>query len=386
VIGFLGWRGQLIVLMLLTSLALVGIAVAIPLAQSQADLETEVLLRAEVLLKNLAMRNGEFIKTRQETNLDTASFQVGGVVGAYLLSKELTILSPVEQRGKSKMNAVSRKALTSGLVTMRESEITPEGDPGTYHLAMPIKVWTNEAGTYDTYGVAYLVFQAKEVAARTFGLESKFVSSSIAIAVIMILFLMAVFLLTGRPMMAVKEDAELVLRGDLSNVESRARWKELTELTRSLNRSFERYGEVLAQVASLEAQVHEGAVGTAGPVQGGVETSGDAKVAAIANAVQEGVVITDDMQRVVYMNRLAERQFGIPLGRVKNRHIMEVISNQELLGGILDLFKQLLNTDQDTVTGSVSLSEGGRNRSINLVLAGVMNSGRQLEYAAIILR
>jgi len=98
------------------------------------------------------------------------------------------------------------------------------------------------------------------------------------------------------------------------------------------------------------------------------------------------VVITDDMQRVVYLNKMAERLFGVPLNRVKNRHIMEVIGNQDILGAVLDLFKQVLNSEDKMASATIPVSDGGGDRKINLVVAGVKNASKQLEYAAIVIR
>jgi PAS domain S-box-containing protein len=385
---FLGWRGQVALLTISMILVILGGGVYPLLLANKRAMTDEVLKRAEVLVNKLAMRNGEFIRTRQETNLDTASFlSEPGVVGAYLLSKELMILSPVEQRGKSKINDVSKGALRQGSVTMEAPQVESDGEAGTYHLAVPIRVWNGDTGNYENYGVAYLVFQARLVAEAGADVQSKFVVAAITISLVVLIFIALIALVTLQPLKALHEDAELVMRGDLGKIESRARWRELVALSTTLNRSFERYAQERLNHASSAVEPIVPAFVPA-PSGGVMAVAGaeDARVEAISNAVAEGVLITDDMQRVVFMNRIAERLFGVPLSRVKNRHVMDVISNQEILGAVLDLFKQVINTEEKTVSTTVSVAEADGTRKLNVVMAGVKGASRQLEYAAIVIR
>ena len=384
-IHFLGWRGQMVLLAFFSAVLIALVGIYPLLLKNQEAMKEEVVKRAKVLVSKLALRNGEFIKDRKEINLDTSFILAEeGVTGAYLLNRQLSILSPVEQRGRKKDNVVSRGALTQGFTVKDESEFMEKGEAGVLHLAMPIKVWTEGSGNYETYGVAYLVFNAKKVAEVNSATESKFVSSAVVVIVVFLGFLMVMMLLTVRPISALRDDTELALRGDVISVESRARWKELSALAASINRSLSRS----RQVGPLGA----GGASPSAPVPGPPATSSassvtaDAKIRAVANAVQESVVITDDLQRVVFLNRNAERLFGVPLNRVKDRHIMEVISSQEILGAVLDLLKELINSDELSVAKTVPVSEGGRAQTLNVVASGVKNASKQLEYAAIVIQ
>ncbi len=386
-VAFLGWRGQMILGALGVAILIVGLGVYPLLLEEQQTLTQEVLKRGAVLVNRLAMRNGEFVKNRQETNLDTAQIMTEeGVTEAYLLTPELMVLSPVEQRGRSLTNRiVCRKAFTSGdVVVASEAELDiGKARKGVYHIATPIRVWANEQGIYKTYGVAYIVMDARRVAETNARSEFKFSAVALVVGLSMLAYLAMAFLVTNRPIQALADDGELVLRGDLRSVESRAKWKELNNLAHTLNRSFDRYHQAAA--ASAAATVE--AVGPSFVAQSQDATTEDAKVAAIADAVTEAVLITDEMQRVVYLNQTAAMTMGTTLQSARGRHIMEAIANQELLGNILDLFKQLVGSDKPKVSMKATLPGPSGPIERELVASGVRDSSTgQLSYAAIVIR
>ncbi len=386
-IAFLGWRGQVVLGAMGLVLIVIGLGVYPLLKDEQRTLTQEVLKRGKVLVNRLAMRNGEFVKNMLETNLDaTQILSEEGVVEAYLLTPNLMVLSPVEQRGRSMSNrTVCANAFRSGnVVVASEAELEiGEGRAGVYHMATPIRVWANEQGRYKTYGVAYIVMDARRVAEVNARTDVKLTAAGIVVAVAMALYLVALFLLTNRPLGALADDGELVLRGDLRAVESRARWKELNSLAHTLNRSFDRYHQAASatSAATLEAV---GPSFVAGDRDASIE---DAKVSAIADAVSEAVLVTDEMQRVVYLNQRAARTLGATLQTARGRHIMEAIANREVLGEVLDILKKLVESDSSTVSTKVTLPGESGPGEHELVASGVRDDKTgQLSYAAIVIR
>ncbi len=387
-IAFLGWRGQMILGALLVGLIINGLGVYPLLKDEQKTLTQEVLKRGRVLVNRLAMRNGEFVKNRLETNLDTAQI-LGeeGVLEAYLLTPQLMVLSPVEQRGRSMTNrSVCANAVRTGGVAVASEEELGVGAKraGVYHIAAPIKVWSENQGMYKNYGVAYIVMDARRVAEANARTTTKFLAVASVVGVAIVLFLVLVFLMTNRPIQALADDGELVLRGDLRTVKSRAKWKELNAVAHTLNRSFDKFHQAVSEAAASRID----AVGPSFAATSAAQApQDDARLSVLADAVSEGVLVTDEMQRVVYMNQKAARAFGTTLQAAKGRHIMEAIPNKQLLGEILDLLRELVASETNRVQTKVTLPGENGAQQVDLVASGVRApNSTQLSYAAIIIR
>jgi PAS domain S-box-containing protein len=96
--------------------------------------------------------------------------------------------------------------------------------------------------------------------------------------------------------------------------------------------------------------------------------------------------MTDEMQRVTYINRKAAHLFGVTLEGAKNQHIMEVIHDQEILGSVLDVLKRLMESEEKSVSAPVTLPREGERVKTELMASGIKNKDGQLEYAAIVIR
>lgn len=385
------WQVQITLVLALVGALIVTGVVGPMLTHTEKAVSAEALKRAETLVNSLAMRNGEFIKTSNDIYYDTKTFLSNeGVTEAYLLSRDLVILSPPEQRNRVKRNALTNQVQNSkDIVSLEEASIDADGRKGTYHLASPIRVWNADAGRYDIYGYAYLVFQADLVGKAATGRASRMVLYGGIIGGLLLAAMILITVLTVRPLTALRDDAEYALRGDSRQVVSRARFRALQDVAHTLNRAIERAREAAANAGD--------GMGSAMPVPqmmpqqampmmptgggGGDDALGDKKVEAIANALPQGVIILDDMQRVVFVNARVDAYIGRSARGSEGRHVMEIVSDPQLLGTILDLFKQIMSSPGSVA--SLPVNVGGR--GINVVVSGVLGEARELKYAAVVI-
>ena len=376
------WRAQVLLLLLVMVGLNIGLVVKPILETQEEAVSQEALKRASTLVLSLAMKNGEFVKTQNETLYDTASFlRNEGVTDALLLNRDGSILSPPSQRGKQQRNGVMSQvtsAKSGEVVMLEENSVIPDGAAGTWHLATSMQVWNNDSARYETVGYAYLVFKADQVGQAS---TSRLVKTALYGGMIT---LMAVFVgllitaMTARPIASVHEDGELALRGDGTVVRSRVKFPELEELAWTLNRAVERASRANAEIANVMANQGSGAGSS------GVDEMADAKVEAIARAVPEAVLVVDEMLMVVFANANTERMVGRPFAQFRGRHLTEVLGHPQLLGAALDLFKDIMASRQPVLYRDVLLD--AERRQAQVVVAGVLGSRQELKFAAVVIR
>lgn len=242
-IRFLGWKGQVLGATALAFLLLLGLVVMPLIGHLESRVEEEVITRGLMLAERLALRNGELMRAKQDTRLDTKTIQnEPGVKAAWLLGTTYAIQSPAEQRGKLKADVAAKEAnATRKPVIMLSEQADPErAAPGVYHIVVPIRMFATDREVMEHFGFAYIIFDAGTLTEQSAQGSLRFGVAAAGLLLVLGAFVSALFLLTNRPIHALHEDAELVLRGDLLAVESRAKWPELKAIASSLNRAFDR--------------------------------------------------------------------------------------------------------------------------------------------------
>lgn len=242
-IRFLGWKGQLVSVTLLAFFLLLTLVVMPLIGHLESQIQEEVITRGIMLAEKLALRNGELMRAKEDTRLDTKTIlNEPGVKAAWLLGTTYAIQSPAEQRGKLKADPAAKEAnATRKAVIMPSADADPEhAAPGVYHIVVPIRLFATDREVMEHFGFAYIIFDAGLLTEKSAQGSLRLGLAAAGIIFVLGAFVSALFLLTNRPIHALHEDAELVLRGDLMAVESRAKWPELQAIASSLNRAFER--------------------------------------------------------------------------------------------------------------------------------------------------
>lgn len=239
----LPWRAQVILLAFAAFIFLVGGVLTPLLKGMESQIEQEVMARGILLAQDMGARNGDYIRQRLDTRLDVKTVQgQQGVRAAFLLNAQGLVLAPAELRGQQKFNTVTKEAFSTRSPVARPAEEV-DGDaaqPGDYHIVSPIRVVSSDGDISEQVGFAYIVFSVGQLTAESAQREARLGFGAVGIGIVIAGMVALLFMLTNMPIRALHEDAELVLRGDLGAVESRARWKELEQIASSLNRSFER--------------------------------------------------------------------------------------------------------------------------------------------------
>ncbi|MFM7200974.1 MAG: FHA domain-containing protein [Myxococcota bacterium] len=377
---FLGWKGQTLTMGLLAFLFLYLLVLSPLMGSLESQLEQSVLVRGQLISEQLGTRNGEYIRTRQDTRLDLkVTLDEPGVKSAYLIDARFMVMSPTEQRGKvkNKEPALMEAHKQRKAVIMSAWEADPQGAiDGVYHIVTPIRVQAPDRDIPELQGYAYIVYDAGRLTAESAqrGLRLGFATAGAGIVLAGLVF--GMFLLTNRPIHALHDDAELVLRGDLSSVESRAKWPELEALANSLNRSFERLSQAQAsaQSGARSAQAAQELM------------MSEARLQALLNVVPEGIVLLDESQRVKQLSRVAERLFGVAGGQAQGQPLPALMRSPELLKAAQELLAQAAASPEKMANTTVTLPDASGGRKVGVAVMMVQSAQGQPAQAVLVMR
>lgn len=120
-------------------------------------LQTEALLRAQVLVRYLAEKNREDLRLGNEFLLDAESIKKeSGVREAFIIGKKGRILAPLSRLQQAENDPFVTEALAQN--SDRPVSPSPLLPNGTRILVHPIRAYNDKLGQYQTLGVAKLVF------------------------------------------------------------------------------------------------------------------------------------------------------------------------------------------------------------------------------------
>lgn len=377
---FLGWRGQTLTMGLLAFLFLYLLVLSPLMSSLESQLEQSVLVRGQLISEQLGTRNGEYIRTRQDTRLDLkVTLDEPGVKSAYLIDARFMVMSPTEQRGKvkNKEPALVEAHKQRKAVIMSAWEADPEGAAdGVYHIVTPIRVQAPDRDIPELQGYAYIVYDAGRLTGESAQRGMRLGFATVGAGIVLAGLVFGMFLLTNRPIHALHEDAELVLRGDLSSVESRAKWPELEALANSLNRSFER-------LSQAQASAHGGARSA----QAAQELAmAEARLQALLNVVPEGIVLLDESQRVKQLSRVAERLFGVAGGQAQGQPLPALMRSPELLKAAQELLSQAAASPEKMANTTVTLPDASGGRKVGVAVMMVQSAQGQPAQAVLVMR
>ncbi|MCB0308121.1 MAG: FHA domain-containing protein [Bdellovibrionales bacterium] len=127
----------------------------------ETKLKDESLQRAHELVRYLAEKNREDLRLNNELLLDVDTvLREKGVKQAFIINSKGRIAAPV-----SKMNQLDNHPFTlDALAQVSDQKIMPafNANAQTYTFVHPIRTYNDKMGTYETIGVAKIVFSAKD--------------------------------------------------------------------------------------------------------------------------------------------------------------------------------------------------------------------------------
>ncbi|MCB9794115.1 MAG: PAS domain-containing protein [Alphaproteobacteria bacterium] len=278
------------------------------LSSSSSALEEMAVLRGAALAEGLGHRNARALADHKELELDLSPAEGDPAIkDALLVDTRGDVLAPSTRTKESlKGNPIFARAIELRDTTWGE-------DDGQIGIIAPVRAEAVAGGpSRSVVGYAYLRYDASGAAAAVGrpwlrGLVSLLLVFGAAAGVFAAIWRLAV-----KPIVTVREETELAIRGHIERVEAPARWTQLEELAHTINRALER--------------AH------------GKAPAADPKLETLVAATTTPVFVLDDAARVTSTNELAARWLGAPVEQLVGRPLPELVPDaaaRDTLSGML---------------------------------------------------
>ncbi len=342
----LGWSSKVVLVLLLLALASY-LMVAWPLISRQNRvLKQAGLDLSRVLVLSLAAANQEALKQGDEMLVNVKQLAgVKGVIRAYVYDLQGRTLAPVSQLHKVPGDPASRRALAA------ERTMVQERGGDIYDLAAPIRVFDLKAGKFRKVGTARIIVSLAALRGLARG---AWLASFISLIFMLACAAAAGILisrLTYQPINRLRQELEEALKGDREAVIPAKGFGPLARLGESLNRALAKLNQAPAPVPPPEA-----AAGAHREIQ------------ALVQVVEQAVLVVDSQNRVMFISPAFSELTGLEAEALAGKHLLEAISDQELLAATLEIIKASVESGGSPQAAGVELA-GGRRLQIKAALA-----------------
>lgn len=227
-------------------LTVAGAALAVyPVLERVSDkLQIEAAQRALMLARQLVERNAQFVYERTESKTDVAFVEKEpGVKGAYLIDLEGRVMAPARklnqyltEQTEANFSASARAAFSEK--EDRERWVRVFDD--TVAVAVPLRIFNQVTGK--NVPVAFgLVFFDRSLILFDSGTEAlAYIQAMILIAIVAVIIFFSLYRLTLRPLTALNEDIDQVLKGNAAVVEKKYKMEEIGALIDVVNAALQR--------------------------------------------------------------------------------------------------------------------------------------------------
>ena len=397
--GGIAWRTQVFIMAAVIGLAML-LAVAFLVARTKSDFRELALGRAQLVAQQLAAENATYLFLRNDLSLSgDSTAKQDGVKDTLIVAKRDSATGEVvgeisfpallrgnviDENGEYAVILEALKATNSFDVVTAPNPKNPEW----IDIAAPMQYYDSNDPVnpgFKLVGVAFITFDANVVADRA-------TSAALLYGVALVVLVLAsaggallVIRATEPAVARLQEDTELMIRGDIKQVRSPIRMKELEALAHSINRLSQKAAQAPARSAAedMAAGRVPASPALALPAQAGpVDNAGaSATVRALVSAIEDAVIVVDQDNNVVEVNKPAERLFGLIPSRVRGKHLLEAIGdNADLLNTVLDVINEITAAPEGVVARDAQLPGGLSGR----ISAAGVRQGNDLAGAAIV--
>lgn len=394
--GGIAWRSQVFIMAGLIGAAMLG-GVAFLISRTKGDFRELALGRAQLVAQQLASENATYMFLRNDLSLSgDATAKEDGVKDTLIVSKTKTgngdiaaeIAFPQTLRGGT-IDEAEHPVILEALKAVNSFDVVVgpnTKNPEWTDIAAPMQYYDSNDPVnpgFRLVGVAFITFDPKVVADQATNAGLLY---GVALAILVLASAGGALLViraTEPAIARMQEDTELVIRGDLKQVRSSIKMKELEALAHSINRLIQKAPQSPGRnVAEDMAAGRAPSAALALPAQAGpVDNAGaTATVRAVVSAIEDAVIVVDQESNVVEVNKPAERLFGLIPSRVRGKHLLEAITDQELLNTVLDVINEVTAAPDGVVARDATLPGG---RAGRISAAGV-RQGNELAGAAIV--
>ena len=194
--------------------------------------------RAKALVLALDKRNMRPLAKGEQLGFDAEFVVVELGVKAALVTDERGVVRAPSDKVRS---SISNKAYFNRAREL--GTVHAEKEDGLWHVLKPIRAQRVDGGPLDVVGWAYIMYDADEVVDEYIANYARVI---VALLVILLLAGGGGFLayrLVSKPLVNLREELELAMRGHVSSVVLDARWGDVDALAHSTNRLLERWRE-----------------------------------------------------------------------------------------------------------------------------------------------
>ena len=192
--------------------------------------------RAKALVLALDKRNMRPLAKGEQLGFDAEFVIVEVGVKAALVTDDRGVVRAPSDKVRS---SISNKAYFNRAREL--GRVYAEKEEGLWHVLKPIRASRVEGGPMDVVGWAYIMYDANEV------VDSYISNYARLLVALLVLILLgsgcgwAAYRMACRPIVNLREELELAMRGHVSSVVCEARWGDLDALTHSTNRLLQRW-------------------------------------------------------------------------------------------------------------------------------------------------
>lgn len=209
-----------------------------------AKLQNEAAQRALLLARQIVERNAGFVYERMEARTEVSFVEKEpGVKGAYLVDMEGRVMAPgrkinqyLNDPTESAFGSVARAAFANK--DSLERLVRTYGD--IVAVAVPLKLF-NQANGRNVSVALSLVFFDRGLITLDSGTEALiYIQATILIAIVAVIIFFSLYRLTLRPLTALNDDIDTVLKGNAIVVEKKFKMQEIEPLLDIVNAALQR--------------------------------------------------------------------------------------------------------------------------------------------------
>jgi PAS domain-containing protein len=325
---------QMICIVVVAAFVLGNLAISVyPLMQANREsLIKETARRARFMARQIADNNSGYLAARAETKTEVGSIEnAEGVRTALLVDLDNRIIAP-----SSKMNQYLTAGHEATFAVKARDNFRAGKETGTWQenedlvIAIePVKVMSAAAGRNIVVAMAIVSLDSTLAIPDMGEMGMVYSETFIMTALLAALLFLILYKLTLKPFMALNEDMDKALKGDLTQVSHHYKFSELNALWDIINSAIQRIprgGE------------SSGGFGSATLSSPSEEFSGPLKM--IGNLVPFGFVILDADKKILYLNSIFEEASGIRSDSSLGSPIADVARDQSMGPFIEDLFNR----------------------------------------------
>ncbi len=305
---------------------------------ASGKIEVMSVERGIALAELVGYRNLHAIVDRKSSLIDTRFLEGRpGVKFAMVTDSRGVVLAPAERAGKTleKNQAYVDAAM--------EGRVGKNWEDGLLELMVPIKAVTHDGAPISTVGYAYLLYDARDVAAMVGSLTFRFSLSILLMVAVAVALFLAFWRLAVVPIVQLREETELAVKGHQEKAFARVHWRQLEELAHSINRA----------VTRMDGHAPEEDQAGAGRA--------DPRVDALLLASGYPVLVIDDRLCIVQVNAAAAYTLGVAEEGAVGSNVIDLLPEREV-GAKLRRMLDAIGASQGNVFSDMVVLSGQERR------------------------